>query len=157
MAADPQKSVERIRAQIDALRAKIEQNGSPRLPWHEAMEKAAARVDDLAEDFRLDIGALFTPGERFTIPIFDYRDLLPLIAWINPDAMKERIRGALEEAYEGYAGPTDTPDQRDAVKKMQAELFDLEVKEERAILESERMGKPVVRRMDANPEAVLAA
>lgn len=107
----------------------------------------AARVRAVAHGQPLD-GALVVRSIAPGAPI----DVAPLLAaLLGPETLAQHLVRFLEGAPEGV-----TAEQRAASHaKVNAELFALELAEERLIENSEAEGAPIARRGDADPRAVL--
>lgn len=145
--------IEQIRAAIAVKVDEREQIAAAPVPYDVALQRLNAWTDRLAE-----------PLHRFGMWKFsefeDYR--APTIgdpAWFMLAASAELARpiliADLAAWYEKHA-PLDDSDRAARLKKLDAELLDLELAEESLIRETERAGMTILRRANADPRAVLA-
>lgn len=140
------------RAELDAMpQSRSEQHAAVRA-WCDrtAADPArllAARVRSVAHGQPLD-GALVVRSIAPGAPI----DVAPLLAaLLGPETLAQHLVRFLEGAPEGVSA-----EQRAARHaEINAELFALELAEERLIENSEAEGAPIARRGDADPRAVL--
>lgn len=156
MAANRVAEVEKLRKKIDVLKQKIEDAQEMRAPVETAYQRADQFVDSLAEEGVIS-GGIFD-GKGWAYPNLETpRKVLELIAWVDPEKVKQRLRSAIDDHYREYTGNIDTPEAHASIKADKEALFKLEIDEERLIQAAEAEGMPMNRRRDANPRAVLAA
>lgn len=152
---------------LDTLRSRITEL---QLAIHEtelvAVSKAAAlkRLDQWARRAR-GMGVAETPISSFTNPEGDGR--LPITAAspqpylfdfftsLLADDIKCRLTERIEAHYADHQG-IDDGERDKRLEKLEGELTDLEIAEERLIRVAEAAGLPVLRRDDAPPRIVLA-
>ena len=87
----------------------------------------------------------------------DYRDPLgSVVAWANPDAMKERLKAAVTARYT-RAKPIAEAERTTRPDKIDATCFELDGSEESAIVAAESQATVVIPRSDAGGDATRAA
>lgn len=131
-----------------------------------AVSKAAAfkRLDHAARRARaagvatIPIASFITPegdGRLPLTPMSPAPSLFDFWVSLHADEIKARLAERIERFYAEQPGIDDT--ERDKrLEKLEGELADLEVAEERLVRTAERGGLPVLRRADASPLIVLA-
>ena len=82
--------------------------------------------------------------------------LIALLVGLNRDAFRSQIAKLIEAQYKGLDVP-NAEDRASQLADLDAEIGDLERAEEGLIREAERVGLPVLRRDDADPDALLLA
>lgn len=82
--------------------------------------------------------------------------LIALLIGLNREAFRSQIAELIEAQYKGLDVPS-AEDRAAQLADLDAEIGDLERAEEGLIREAERAGLPVLRRDDADPDALLLA
>lgn len=126
-----------LERQLVALAA----DGQARLKVH--MRKLAAGSEPAASLFQAPIASVYGRDHAMLAPL--------LAALLTPAALMNALGPLLASLPEGL-GDADRKAQLAAID---AELWALELEEERLIVEAEARGEAVQRRADANPAAVL--
>jgi hypothetical protein len=152
----------RIRAKVSEIRERLGWLTDAPLPLAEARERFSAQFDAFAADFRLPwrIAGLFDVERGFsdalkamTHPAGNV-NLGPLLCALFPE-IRERFLSLMD----GYAGTVEmgppTTERPRLLRDLEAELFRLEIEEERVITALESTGHDVARRGNANPAAIL--
>lgn len=164
-----------IRTEIASVREELVWLDTSPLPLPEAETRIVTWVDAQARKMgdRLSLGSairsegnlgdaeLLTVHARGRADIYSERDALvnasadlaPIICWLFPAAVKERLRAELSGLdYE----PGPPAEERPSMKaRLQDELHRLELIEESLVLELEAAGVEVFRREDADPAVIL--
>ena len=161
------------KAEVEALRIKrlelLEQKKTVdgiRRPLAEAEHLLDQLLDGLAADLDVNLSALadhrarglpeiLRPGTEIGLRLND-KTLLALLVASNRSGVREALAKVLRTGYEH--GDTLTAGDREAkLNAIDAELDDLEHREEALIRQSEIDGTPLLRRDDADPAVVLLA
>lgn len=159
-AGDLAGGLDQIRTRIAELQEVIHQTEGIDVAKAEALK----RLDHCARRARA-AGVAVIPISSFITPEGDGR--LPITAmspapylhdfWVSlhADDIKARLAERIERHYAEHPGISDA--ERDKrLSKLEGELADLEITEERLTRTAERAGLPVLRRADASPLIVLA-
>jgi hypothetical protein len=151
--------VESIRAQIAELKEQRTKLRSAFVPKSVALSRVDDHVDRLAERGRQSqLGYYASPdGDDPLILVGETReDFAAFIAWLDPAKLKARLRADVTKLYAGIDVVGD--DERNArLSEISAELFELEKREEIAIVTAERAGILINRRHDVDARAIVAA
>lgn len=163
--SDWQARVAKLREQIAALKDERSTLDSAPVPKAEAY----ARIDQLiaaTADHNGPSGYVLPRGHAFTVQDYQGRGLVngsrhedalgPLLAWLFPDVIRDKLRELVDAEYGGAAGVSEA-DRNKRLSAIYRELFELEVEEERAITAAEGDGVDLPRRPDADPAAILEA
>ncbi len=144
--------------QIIAARASIDE--LQRQPRSEAEVRAALLVVVKAAVYRNapeSVFELYTTGEA---PEFDAMDRLSLSAFVahqaylmGEEALVDRYMALLKAA--GRFGNVSSKERDARLAKLRTRVRELEIAEERSILEIERVGHVILRRPDADPEVLF--
>lgn len=99
------------------------------------------------------------PQFRLLEPDPDPSDVEAVIVWTLGDQIRDRLRAGVTALYDDPVGtePLSPEDRTARIEQLQAEKFDLEVEEERILIEAEGKGLNLHRRADADPAAITAA
>lgn len=157
-----------IRAEIDALRSEIEALKLQRdeideawLPIGDAIGRVGALVDSLGAQFdEANVPYKFasilradTSVSNTTLFEADQRELGQLLCFLFGDAIKAKLGEVIQSM--NYEPGTPLAERAKARQKLEAQLFDLEVREEQLIVQAEADGLDVLRHPDINPAIVL--
>lgn len=159
-------NLRKIRSQLEAAQTELDQIPDRLLPHNEAIGRAEKWVDAQAEAFNGDykatafsvtdnasgINALLSLKPN---PIDGAIDTAPLIAWLLPDQLKQRLAEAIEARPEP-ANALAQSDRGPMAEKLRNEIARLEIEEELMIRALEDSGELVGRRPDADLSVVLA-
>lgn len=147
-------SIESLRERIDELKAEREEVNAVAIP----LEKALDRIDAyFASLFRLDSFDI----ERFTVVGEQYRaprledPIRATVMWATANAA-ENAKRAVRAKYEAGLKWISDEDREDRLRKIDRDILDTEMAEEALIRSGEEAGFRVLRRVDADPVAVLA-
>ncbi|MCC8364500.1 hypothetical protein LK996_15620 [Lysobacter sp. A6] len=144
----------RLREQIAAKKRDLADLDYVKVPREEAARSLDASIEMYAARGSLS-AASFAEGRGLS----GYTDSISafnLLCWIAPDLVRKRFSDELDRLYEGaVAMDAHAVDQKRAT--LERELFELEVAEERLIVQAEEAGQRINRRGDADPRAVLEA
>ena len=147
-----------LNARLRDRRRRIERAPAP-------MEEAVAADDrhlrHTAETCGVDalLGDLMGGGGRGAarVPAVETKAMTKLLTAAAADLVRDCLVRRLEAAYEGTdARPLSADERAKALARLDGEIFDAELAEERLIREAERAGLSVLRRADADPRALLA-
>lgn len=83
--------------------------------------------------------------------------LMGLLIGANRDAFRKQLAEMIAPAYENGAQPIAADEREATLRRIDDDLIDLEKAEEAAIRGAEAAGLSVLRRVDADPRAVLAS
>jgi len=170
-----------VRGKIAALKAERSEVHRAPLPREEVQERIRAEVSRLASGFRPDVGGLMRPGgdgpdllgtrelghgaghvrsdhgALFAAQITTElgRGVVAMLAALAPEALEDRLMAAVGEALHQAAPGLPAAERPERLAELDAEVLDLERQEEELIEATERDGRPIARRGDAAPEAVL--
>jgi hypothetical protein len=151
--------VESIRAQVASLKKERTKLRSAFVPKNIALSRVDDHVDRLAERGRQSqLGYYASPdgGDPMILVGETREDFTGFIAWLDPAKLKARLRADVTKLYAGIDEVGD--DERNArLSQITAELFELEKREEVAIVTAERAGIPINRRHDVDAKAIVAA
>ena len=129
------------------------------------LEEAVAAVDrhlrHTAETCGADalLGDLMGGGGRGAarFPAIENKAMVKLLTAAAADLVRDFLVRRLEAAYSAEgARPLAADERAKSVARLDADLLDAELAEERLIREAERAGLSVLRRADADPRALLA-
>lgn len=159
--------IDRVRGDIQAVRAELEDLALAPLPAPEAKVHASAAVSHMAATFNLPaLARAFTSPDRGThapdtvfrhANVLDIRNEhagLALLAVALPDALEKALHTEIDRQI-GDAG-VSAAERAQRVEKLEQRLFELGCEEERLICQAEAAGLVVYRRPDCDPAAVLA-
>jgi hypothetical protein len=156
------ETIAQLRAGIKQLREDRAAIQPTAVPLDKAIGRAHAWIDTLRSMFGSDqllrsFAAGKAPVEAYALANVsgNERMILSSIFWLDAKNAKKKVENELRELYLQEAFLTDDPGTR--LSEIDSEVFRLEVLEERRICELATAGVQVARRVDANPEAVLAA
>jgi hypothetical protein len=163
-AGNVQATIAKTRASISAIQHRLESLADARVPRDVAVQRVDAFIADLT-DWQHGRALIDAFTQQQASPVFLLtgmdipRQVEHLMAWTNAASLRAALIAGLDEVYaEVSADRAMTAD--DIAKhraKAEADLFALEVEEERLIVASEEAGQPLARRIGANPKAILAA
>lgn len=145
------RELDALRKQIAALKARLRELDFMPLAPGELAEHIEVELSELSERFqeRNSLGVELANAERIEL---SGGEVLGFLAFAFPDRLRE-VFDTLARPYATGSVPTS---QRDALRgKLEAELYRLEVEEERAICALEAQGDTIPRRLDADPSIVL--
>jgi hypothetical protein len=152
--------VESIRAQIAALKEQRTKLRSAFVPKSVALSRVDDHVERLAERGRQSqLGYYASPdGNDPLILVGETReDFAALIAWLDPGKLKARLRADVTKLYAGIDDEVGDDERNARLSEISAELFELEKREEIAIVTAERAGILINRRHDVDARAIVAA
>jgi hypothetical protein len=173
--------VESQRQKIKAVKAQIKALASAPLPLVEAKQAAdeslqryvkgiqhpdsSARLmwffrhsDDNSQQNHIDLnrnkvlehaGTASTGTNRCEI------DLGPILAWLFPDLVRQRLHDLLEEQSKTLESGPPMPERKEKLEKLEVELYELEEQEEAWIELAEIEDVEIIRRPDIDPFIVL--
>jgi len=174
-------NIETVRGKVAALKAERARVKAAPLPRKEVQERVRAEVARLGSGFRPDVSGLLRPaGDPPDLlgvaglahgsghvapnrsPLFSAqlaqevaRGTVALLAALAPQALEDRLMAAVDEELGEKPAGLPSAERPELLAKLDAELLRLEIAEEQFIEATERDGRPVKRRADANPAAVL--
>ncbi|HVV60227.1 MAG TPA: hypothetical protein VHD14_00570 [Pseudolabrys sp.] len=169
--AAPAKVVENAREELERLRAELERVRRAPIPAKEAKALAAKHVEQLASRGAPDVSGLLEAdvfGKReigYATERVDMSrmpaglggstiDVRGLLAWLDPAKYLARLEEEIDRrADDVHALPDDQRATR--LRQLAAEILDVERLEEAAIEAAELAGVQIIRRVDADPRAVL--
>lgn len=153
--------ISRIRERIDHLREEDKTITPTAIPIDRAIGRAHAWIDQVRSivngDHVLKAFASGLPPNNDAILNYCNNDqkFFAFALWLDADRAKKKIESGIRELYKREGFKTDDPGQRPS--EIAAEIFQLEINEERRIAALGDSGILISRRSDANPEAILAA
>ncbi len=162
-----QSSILARREDIEELEAERDELESGYLPLGDVTQRIAAMINHEAGKFDAEylLGNQIRNARRFldssllianvdTLVQFEHKvNLGPLLAFLFGDEIKQRL-AAYVETLDLPTGPT--AEERPAlIKKLDQEILQLEIEEERLICEAESAGIQIARHPDAEPAVVL--
>lgn len=131
-------------ARVDSFVTSLAAQGRPSIGVFVGRESSPAPTDIIAPGF---VGP---DGARFD-------QVLACLAWLFPDTMRAQLGAEVEADYSARNG-VDEETRAQRLAQIDVELFELEVAEERSIMQLEAAGvRSVQRRPDADPRAIVAA
>ncbi|MFW6028051.1 MAG: hypothetical protein ACOC9Q_00810 [bacterium] len=152
--------LQQLRTRIGELQEQIAEVENHAVSKAEALKRLGrwargAKARGIGE---MSVNEFIRPAGRARIPLtpqspqpYVFDVLVSLLA----DGIHDRLAERIEAHYAGCAGITDAEREK-RIQKLEGELADLEVAEERLVRTAERAGLPVLRRADASPLIVLA-
>lgn len=146
--------LQRIRVEISEAKSALQNLDLCLLPKEQAEAAAARFIAGHAQHGHI-AASYFAAGEE--LPLHPNKlDPFAMLCWLVPDAVQQRFNEEIAKAYvdREWMDPTQRARQR---KELEKKIFELEVAEERLIVQSEQAGIPLTRREDADPRAVLEA
>lgn len=161
--ADFEASIAAVREKIAPLKERTDglENGQ-RLPraqaiqsfdaWFQAHVAAGERLVSVAGNFacgnapRTVLGAIVTGDQVFDV-----------MCWNAPEQMRDRLVSQFDAVYADGDEGMDPAKRAAELKKVRAQLFKVEVDEERLIMQAEQAGFRIPRRGDADPAAIFEA
>lgn len=161
------RSIEQIRAEIDAARQRLDELADERLTADELHETIRERLSAETPFFNLErtagtsataggirehLASLSHPGDRTGVGSH-VLTLGDLAAILGPDDVAQRVTAVLAD----HCGELSGPDRQSAQEAARSQLYALELEEAQAITAAEEAGQPVTPRADADPAAVLEA
>lgn len=146
--------VARIRDRIAAKKNELFALEQAKVPRDIADRAADNSIEWHAERGRISV-ASFADGHGLLSQVEKIRGF-DLLCWISPDLVRKRFSDELDRFYEGVVA-MDAASISKRRAALEAELFDLEVAEERLIAQAEEAGQRINRRGDADPRAILEA
>lgn len=166
------QDVDKLRPEIARICDEIDWIAEAPVPRDELKARAAKGCHELAAKFEAAryLGALakptgsmggmfaatanvFTRGGGAEVSLARIDDIGPMLAWMAGDALIERMHASID-AMDYRPGPP-LAERPARLAKLQAELRELEMKEEALIVAAEEAGMLIARRPDASPEVVL--
>lgn len=166
------QSLEKIRAEIERVTAELAALETAPLPREEWRARLHTWIDaqstEYARDIAFQIGWARDPRPAplrvVKLPIQQgpsnliaaaHTEGAGVLGWLLGDLLHERLDQLIDQAPDYEAGPpmAERPAQRE---KLEAELYRLEAREERAVRALEAPGRTERRRPEARPEFVLA-
>lgn len=144
----------RIRDKITAAKDGLRSLDEAKTPRDHADAAIDRLIDTHAERGSLALGYIADGMPLPNNP--SSRSAFDLLCWLAPELVRAKCCAELDRIY--AVGQVQDPQAaRSARSKLMGELFDLEVEEERLIMQAETLGFPLSRRGDADPRAVLEA
>lgn len=154
--------IDKLRAQIAATRAEIEQADTAPVP----IETALARADEMIDHLRAGYSAPVTPFAEsdYRTPSLIHPEshdmaqaIVQFIAWTAPDTLRERLHAEIRSHYADCPeGVTDAARAKRKAK-LREDLLVMEIDEEKLIMSAAAEGQHFARRADADPAAIIAA
>lgn len=166
MATKPQ---DKLAGELDAIRAKVTATKAAladldRQPI--APQDVEHRVDQVVQHLaeRMDTSWLgralasadYQPGSTEDIlaeAVIGGRHPGPILTLLFPDLLRDRLVNLIAEHADGSIPLAQRPAER---QRLEQDLFDAEVDEERLVIACEQAGLDVLRRVDCDPSVVLA-
>lgn len=133
------------------------------IPSADAKKLAREHVDALVARGAPDVFALIESGTEITYPVVDnvplnmhgrMVDVVAFIAWLDPKKFISRIETEIDQRSDNGAA-LSAQSRADQIASLQVALLKAERAEEAAIEAAERDGSRILRRVDADPRAVL--
>jgi hypothetical protein len=149
--------VESIRAQIAELKEQRTKLRSAFVPKSVALSRVDDHVDRLAERGRQSQLGYYASPDGDDPLILVGEDFAAFIAWLDPGKLKARLRADVTKLYAGIDDEVGDDERNARLSEISAELFELEKREEIAIVTAERAGILINRRHDVDARAIVAA
>lgn len=159
-------AIDRVRADIEAARAELEDLAYAPTEATEAKKHASAAVSHMAQSFNLPaLARAFTSPDRGThapdtvfrhANVLDIRSEhagLALLAVALPDALERAIHAEIDRVV-GDSG-VSAAERAKRVEELEQRLFKMETTEEALVVQAESAGIEAFRRPDCDPAAVL--
>lgn len=161
MSSDHAKRVAAAREKVAGLKADLARIEGLPIPQADAL----ARVDETIAAWTDPARRLAIPdGSAFAWPQYRAPEigvsgrLHEVLAWLAPDLLRDVLRKQVETFYSSRGSDGTSPAKVETERAaLQRKLFEAEITEERAIVESESTENPVPRRADADPRAIAEA
>lgn len=149
----PNKRLQDVRKNIESLKRQIERYLDAPLPLNQALDRMnrafGEEIEICAEDFAYREGSGLQNYKAGHEEVAE--------ALLN-EILRSKFEKEIKAWYDAYElGIFDSDDTKRLVTQLQADVFALEVEEERIVTKLESSGQEVSRRRDANPHAILAA
>ncbi|OYW52324.1 MAG: hypothetical protein B7Y80_20095 [Hyphomicrobium sp. 32-62-53] len=160
----PRQQIESIRSRrLELIEERKVIDGSRR-PLEESQAALGRMLDDISASLDVDLAALtdhrtsrapelLRPGSDIGNQL-NFKFLLALLIASNRAAVRDTLAKCLQSNYDGIGAMTSS-DRESKLNAIDAELDDLERREEAIIRETEADGTPLARRSDASPAIVL--
>lgn len=155
-----------VRERIAETQAQITELENAPLPVSDARESARRTVERMAAKVaETGIGRSFFAADGFAedpirgiVGAFGQQPdaLGPLLAWLYPDALLAALGREIDAAAAGMTSGPPLAKRPPLRKKLEKDLYQLGVEEERLIVAAEAAGTVVYRRPDVDPAIVLA-
>ena len=127
------------------------------VPQDEAVAALDRDIDELVEIAKRETNVRsLTRAESPSWTIPQNGLLIGLLIGANRDAFRSQLAEMIAPAY-ADAKPIEAVEREAALRRIDEELVDIELAEESAIRAAEATGLSVLRRADADPQAVLAS
>lgn len=153
-------AVEELRNEIGKTKAEIETIEDSPIDRVTARERLRIGISSIADQFieRRFASSSFMNHTGRPGSIADHfidADPFQLACWLQPEAVEQKLEGALGKFLEVY-GPGLSPEERASkLATLRPHLRQLEKQEERLIGEAREAGVKIPRRADADPAIVL--
>jgi hypothetical protein len=158
-ALDTKRSLDQLRETINQLAADVKEYEASPVPAAVAKEKAAQWVASLARSPY--VGGLLDPGDglpdlpRVIVGDREQIDWGGVFAWLNRDALIERLHKQIDEAADDTRALDDAT--RDArIREAKEKIIETERIEEAAVWAALQAGAPVTFRADASPAVIMS-
>lgn len=151
------KKLETIRSKITELQQEVADLREDRRTHDETADRLDRWVDTQAEQINATpmVQSAAFGGHINTDGLRTDKSPLAWLAWLDPEALKRRLRAELDQVAPDVCSDLPASDRRKALKAKEAELAKLEAEEEVAITELEKTGEVIPRRRDVDPATVL--
>lgn len=152
------RKLETIRNKITELQQEVAELREDRRTHDETADRLDRWVDAQAEGIDtnpLVQSAAFGDRHINTDSLRTDKSPLAWLAWLDPEALKRRLRADLDQVAPDVCSDLPASERRKALKAKEAELAKLEDEEEAAITELEKTGEVIPRRRDVDPTTVL--
>lgn len=146
-------AVKRVRDEIERLGIERGKVSQALLPLAEQKAQAAHYVNELRQGVRVRLK--FEPFEV----VFDTNSagfsFVRWLAWFAPDALKKRLQDEIENQTPADALILSGPERKQRLSEIKARLDRLNREEEALIVQAQETEHEILRRIDADPAAVL--
>lgn len=153
----PAVQIDELRIRIEEIKQTISARCSSLVPFDYAQERVDRFVETMAERGAPELAGFESrEGVQTWIPPVTVGGLLDFIAWLDPEAMKKRMKDEIKPLYEEEVADQPPADIAKDVAHAREKLFELECEEERLIQAAAEEGIHISRRIDADPRALLS-
>jgi len=160
------KAVGDAREELEGVRQKITDRKTERATISKTPMDKAATIGQIGElvaasaaafDRDIAIGYLARPCHDLSIAfeLAVRNSPLGYDAWLKPDDLRERITQKMHQFWEQNPPGLSSSERRQRIAALDAEILELEIKEEQIITAAAEHGIDLERRGDADPRAVI--
>jgi hypothetical protein len=149
-------AIEATRKDVSSLQGQLQVVRAAPLPLDDQRQAVAAYVERLGRQAQPAVSVVQNGTLRvgFRDVLVEAEQTLALLAWIDPEKVRDALTGLLEGAPR-VVGAMGASEKQQRLAELEAKLLELERAEEALVEQANKSGIDILRRPDASPPCVL--